>query len=1146
MNTSDYQQLQRLIRTLSNIRIFAILFCNALTLLLLFGLTTPTVYARPSTLSVGVVDDALLWTETNIAVDAVGAHSVKTADLDGDGDLDVITASRTDGNLRWYRNDGAAGFIAGGIDIINGVYIATPGDADADGDIDIFVASVSEVRPQLVASQLEEPSANSLGAILWYENDGQPTPSFSRHIIFGDLNYPVSLHVADLDGDGDLDAMSASRDDNRVLWYENNGDRNDPGFFPRTISDSALGAVSVHTADFDGDGDLDVVSASENDDQIAWYENQGQHPPQFTTHVIRYTTRPFPLEFDYAKAVFGADVDSDGDQDIVFGSENDNQIGWYENDGNPTPTFTPRIVSSGIDHVKMVGAEDLDLDGDIDLLSASTGDNTVAWFENDGNTDPNFVHHIVSANALGARFVHAADLDSDGDLDLLSASRRDNRITRYANNTIHRSAIFPEQRGGTLVENADVRMGQAGDLDDDGDLDVFSIGPAAIDWYENSGTTPPAFIGHPGQAAFADGRWVTVADLDSDGDQDFVYAEGNGRIGWQENNGQTTPAYVDQTVAAENESGLDDVQMVSVADIDADGDMDVYAAGGDRVVWYENRSTIPLQFLGWRVAERTMGVRSADAADLNGDGRLDLLSASFDDDSIRWYENLGSWPPAFREQSISAGVDGASQVHAADLDGDGDVDVLASAELGGSLIWFENTGGLPLRFAPRQIDAVVARTLTSSDLDHDGDLDIVAGLSGESPAAWYENDGQSPPTFVRHLAGDDKTFGNNISLADLDGDADADLLSVSVDTGRLSWHENAGGQYGIEASQVPSTWIRPNSPNQLLSLDLAHRGRPGDSSIDVLSLTLQFADADGRLLTSAQMQERFTSLSVYRAPCCGRHFDLASDQFLATVSPTILDAEGRLTIALPSGGPNLPLSSGEQATYFVTGRYDNACADGSVPIQIQVVITENMARDQESGLPVFAEGFRGAGLLTPARIEDNPRLVVNELSPEEPDPTVSPDGMDGQVGWFELFNLEYADVDLSGMYLTNDLDDPTRYRIPDGVRIPLRGHLLFIADGNPAAGPTHTSFRLTDGDEGVALYATDALDRSMTDMLPLGDGASNGVQDDGSEVSWGRYPDGGSNQQALEPTPAQPNQIESGPIRLFLTTILNGDGCPTQ
>jgi hypothetical protein len=473
--------------------------------------------------------------------------------------------------------------------------------------------------------------------------------------------------------------------------------------------------------------------------------------------------------------------------------------------------------------------------------------------------------------------------------------------------------------------------------------------------------------------------------------------------------------------------------------------------------------------------------------------------------------------------------------------------VLAAAELGSGLIWFENIGGLPLGFVPHQIDAAAAHSVASADLDHDGDLDVVAGLIGESPAAWYENNGQSPPTFLKRVAGDGKGLGSNIALADLDGDADVDLLSVSAETGRLTWHENAGGQYGVEASQVPLSQIRPNSPNQLLSLDLTHEGRPGDSSIAVTSLTLQFADAAGQPLTATQMQERFTSLSVYRTSCCGRRFDPATDPLLATISPPDLDPDSRLIVALPTGGLNPPLAPGEQATYSVAGRYVDACADGSVPLQIQVVINENTARDQVSGLPVWAQGFRKAGLLTPDRVEDNPRLVVNELSPEESSRIVNPDGMDEAVGWFELFNLEYADVDLSGMYLTNDPTDPTRYRIPDGMRIPLRGHLLFIADGNLAAGPTHTSFRLSKGDEAVALYGTDANHRPRIDVLALPDSSSiDGPTEPGSEASWGRYPDSAANQQALVPTPGRPNQIESGPIKVFLAAIFNGEGCPTR
>jgi hypothetical protein len=78
-----------------------------------------------------------------------------------------------------------------------------------------------------------------------------------------------------VDGDGDLDVLSASFFDDKIAWYENNGSQN---FLEHTISTAADGAASVFVADVDGDGDLDVLSTSFYDFKIAWYENLGNEP----------------------------------------------------------------------------------------------------------------------------------------------------------------------------------------------------------------------------------------------------------------------------------------------------------------------------------------------------------------------------------------------------------------------------------------------------------------------------------------------------------------------------------------------------------------------------------------------------------------------------------------------------------------------------------------------------------------------------------------------------------------------------------------------------------------------------------------------------------------------------------------------------
>jgi hypothetical protein len=88
-----------------------------------------------------------------------------------------------------------------------------------------------------------------------------------------------------MDGDGDMDILSASNLDDTIAWYENDGNAN-PTWAAADVATSAAGAFSVFAADMDGDGDMDIVSASFYDDTIAWYENDGNAKPTFTAADI--------------------------------------------------------------------------------------------------------------------------------------------------------------------------------------------------------------------------------------------------------------------------------------------------------------------------------------------------------------------------------------------------------------------------------------------------------------------------------------------------------------------------------------------------------------------------------------------------------------------------------------------------------------------------------------------------------------------------------------------------------------------------------------------------------------------------------------------------------------------------------------------
>ena len=450
---------------------------------------------------------------------ADGAHSVQSADLDADGRLDIVAASREDGQIVWHRNRGGNQFSPRLIAVAPGTYMVVLADVNRDGRIDIVGAAVGELAPSSPAG--ENATTVGGGSVFWLQNNLPASVNFTRHDVAVNLNYPVAVHAGDLDGDGDPDLMATTRDDHQVLWFENSGARDVPVFAPRVITNSLLSAVSVYAGDLDSDGHLDVVAAGEDADQIIWFRNNGARPPAFEPRFVRNGPVPDPT-FDYAKSVFVADINGDGLDDIVFASEEENLVGWYENQGRGA-TFVEHVLATDVLHAKLVSAADLDNDGDTDILAASTDDFTVAYYANDGQVEPGFTRHVITNSAVGARSVSAADIDGDGDLDVLTASRDDDRVVLYVNNTIHRSAVTAGER--IIATYRQMRSVATADIDNDGDKDIVSVAGHEVAWQENLGGSPTSFRAHLIADNLSVGRWVSAGDIDGDGDTDLVAAD---------------------------------------------------------------------------------------------------------------------------------------------------------------------------------------------------------------------------------------------------------------------------------------------------------------------------------------------------------------------------------------------------------------------------------------------------------------------------------------------------------------------------------------------------------------------------------------------------------------------------------------------
>ena len=157
--------------------------------------------------------------------------------------------------------------------------------------------------------------------------------------------------MADMDGDGDLDIVSASSTDDTIAWYENDGAAN-PSWTAVNIATSANGAYAVHIADMDMDGDLDIVSASKQDDTIAWYENDGAANPSWAAADIATSA-------DSSRGVYVADMDGDGDLDSVSASDNDDTIAWYESNAADKNLDTDAVA--GTDYTAASGTLPLSL-----------------------------------------------------------------------------------------------------------------------------------------------------------------------------------------------------------------------------------------------------------------------------------------------------------------------------------------------------------------------------------------------------------------------------------------------------------------------------------------------------------------------------------------------------------------------------------------------------------------------------------------------------------------------------------------------------------------------------------------------------------------------------------------------------------------
>lgn len=563
----------------------------------------------------------------------------------------------------------------------------------------------------------------------------------------------ASITFGDVNNDGHPDLVLASGESGTIIQlYLNRGDgtfTKTDHIFPVTENPHPLWNFGIVLRDFDRDGLLDIATAD------AWRGVNVYLNTQEGSFI--WSQAILVPEVNEVKGIDAADVDRDGDDDLVFGGHNgipDRGDRIYLNDGSGYFHDSGQRIGEDVTWDTIFG--DMNGDGNTDYVSINRyREHPAKIHTNDGTGRFDIAVDIPTTQTDDSHDVKLADLNIDGLLDIVLASSLDPEDNSTSKVFLNRGGLSLELTDDGIGDpNCETKGVEIIDVTNDGYADIV-LGNYNIEnmIYRNDGTGDfeKMAVGIPANATTA----IAAADVNADGFVDVVIgsaSEGHYRVYLNSGN------------------GLPNNQLpVPPATLEATPDVDSVQFSWDPGF---DHSGAALEFTDAGASIGCLNAARLAAVDLNGNGALDILVGNGEElaqeSEIYLNDGVGHFTPTGQQLGAYRLRDMVTN----DIDGDGDADWIIATQGEGVKVLKNNGSGIFQLWQTVGDPAVYVRAVDLGDVEGDGDLDLLYGSMGNHI---YLNDGNG--TFSdsgQDLS--DEYLTQAVSFADLDQDGDLDFV----------------------------------------------------------------------------------------------------------------------------------------------------------------------------------------------------------------------------------------------------------------------------------------------------------------------------------------------------------------------------------